>query len=175
MVGTGRPFVMEVVAPRIRTRDLAVVQQEVNRAADGRVEVILERWSFHKEVEIIKSTKGYKKYRILVEIDGGCSLDELQSAIQSLKGAKVNQRTPLRVAHRRADRVRERRVIDIRALGEENGRVVLEVTGEAGLYIKELVSGDQGRTQPSLSGILGRPARVCQLDVVYVQGSNGGE
>jgi len=175
MVGTGRPFVMEVVAPRIRTRDLAVVQQEVNRAADGRVEVILERWSFHKEVEIIKSTKGYKKYRILVEIDGGCSLDELQSAIQSLKGAKVNQRTPIRVAHRRADRVRERRVLDISKVGEDDERVILEITGEAGLYIKELISGDQGRTEPSLSGLLGRSARVCSLDVVEVQGYDEGE
>jgi len=166
---------MEVVAPRHRSVDLEYLEGEINREAGGRVTVSLERWGNRKDVEIIKSAKGYKKYRILVEIEGPYTQDELQSAIRALKGAKVNQRTPLRVAHRRADRVRERRVIDIRALGEENGRVVLEVTGEAGLYIKELVSGDQGRTQPSLSGILGRPARVCQLDVVYVQGSNGGE
>jgi tRNA pseudouridine synthase 10 len=175
MIGTGRPFVMEVVAPRHRSVDLEYLEGEINREAGGRVTVSLERWGNRKDVEIIKSAKGYKEYRILVEIEGPYTQDELQSAIRALKGAKVNQRTPLRVAHRRADRVRERRVIDIRALGEENGRVVLEVTGEAGLYIKELVSGDQGRTQPSLSGILGRPARVCQLDVVYVQGSNGGE
>lgn len=175
MVGTGRPFVMEVVAPRIRTADIAHVQHEINQAAEGRVEVTLERWSTHKEVEIIKSTKGYKKYRILVEIDGPYSSDEVQSAIQSLKGAKINQRTPIRVAHRRADRVRERRVLDISMVGEDSGRVILEITGEAGLYIKELVSGDQGRTEPSLSGLLGRSARVCSLDVVEVQGYEEGE
>jgi tRNA pseudouridine synthase 10 len=175
MVGSGRPFVMEVVAPRVRSVDLRALEDEINREAGGRVTVSLERWGKREDVEIIKSAQGYKKYRILVEIEGSYTQDELQSAIRALKGAKVNQRTPLRVAHRRADRVRERRVIDIRALGEENGRVVLEVTGEAGLYIKELVSGDEGRTRPSLSGILGRPARVCQLDVVFVQGKNEGE
>ncbi|HOS81615.1 MAG TPA: tRNA pseudouridine(54/55) synthase Pus10 [Methanolinea sp.] len=175
MVGSGRPFVMEVVAPRIRSVDLRDLEDGINREAGGKVTVSIERWGKREDVEIIKSAKGYKKYRILVEIEGSYTQDELQSAIRALKGAKVNQRTPLRVAHRRADRVRERRVIDIRALGEENGRVILEITGEAGLYIKELVSGDQGRTQPSLSGILGRPARVCQLDVVYVQGNNEGE
>jgi len=175
MVGTGRPFIMEVVTPRIRALDLDLVQQEVNREALGRVEVTLERWSTREEVEIIKSTKGYKKYRILVEIDGSYSSDELQSAIQALKGAKVNQRTPIRVAHRRADRVRERRVLDISIEKEDNAGVILEITGEAGLYIKELVSGDQGRTEPSLSGLLGRSARVCSLDVVQVQGHNEGE
>jgi tRNA pseudouridine synthase 10 len=43
------------------------------------------------------------------------------------------------------------------------------VTGEAGLYIKELVSGDNGRTHPSLSEALGVPTRVTSLDVVLVE------
>ena len=170
MVGTGRPFVMEVVSPRVRVHDLAQVEEAVNREAEGRVSVSLERWSSREEVEIIKSAKGYKKYRILVEIDGPHSQEELQSAIRALKGAKISQRTPIRVAHRRADRVRERQVLDISIAGEEDSMVILEVTGEAGLYIKELISGDQGRTEPSLSGLLGRSARVCSLDVVQVQG-----
>ncbi len=175
MVGTGRPFVMEVACPRVRNIDLPRVQDEVNREAGGRVEVTIGRWSSRDEVEIIKSTKGYKKYRILVEIDGSYSEDELRSAIRALKGAKVNQRTPIRVAHRRADRVRERRVLDISMESVEDAGVILEITGEAGLYIKELISGDQGRTEPSLSGLLGRSARVCRLDVVQVQGENEGE
>jgi tRNA pseudouridine synthase 10 len=43
------------------------------------------------------------------------------------------------------------------------------VTGEAGLYIKELISGDSGRTKPSLSEILGKSACVSSLDVVQVE------
>ncbi|MDI9632727.1 MAG: tRNA pseudouridine(54/55) synthase Pus10 [Methanolinea sp.] len=175
MVGTGRPFVMEIVSPRVRTVDLGLLEEEINREAGGRVTVTLERYGTREDVEIIKLAKGYKKYRILVEIEGPYTQDELESAIRALKGAKVNQRTPLRVAHRRADRVRERRVIDIRELGKEDGRVILEVTGEAGLYVKELISGDQGRTSPSFSAVLGRPARVCQLDVIEVQGHEEGE
>ena len=38
----------------------------------------------------------------------------------------------------------------------------------AGLYIKELVSGDDGRTVPSLASVLGVPARVLELDVIEV-------
>lgn len=172
MVGTGRPFVMEVVSPRIRSINLSLLEETINREAAGRISVSLERWSSRDEVEIIKSAKGYKRYRILVEVDGSFSKNELQSAIESLKGVKVQQRTPERVAHRRADRVRERRVLDIGYKGEEGGRAILEITGEAGLYIKELISGDQGRTRPSLTGLLGRPARVTSLDVVQVEGED---
>ncbi|HQC12056.1 MAG TPA: tRNA pseudouridine(54/55) synthase Pus10, partial [Methanoregulaceae archaeon] len=92
-----------------------------------------------------------------------------KSGLQALKGVTIYQRTPQRVAHRRADKVRERRVLDIEFAGEEDDRFVIEVTGEAGLYIKELVSGDDGRTRPSLAEVLGRPARVVTLDVVQVE------
>lgn len=68
------------------------------------------------------------------------------------------------------DLVRKRQVIDIGVLGVENGLYRLEVLGEGGLYIKELVSGDGGRTTPSLAEILAVPAKVVELDVVQVDG-----
>ncbi|KQC06611.1 MAG: pseudouridylate synthase [Methanolinea sp. SDB] len=169
MLGTGRPFVMEVVSPRKRTLGLPDLEASINQAAAGRVSVTLEQWSSRDGVETIKSDKGYKKYRILVEVDGPLPLYELKSGLQALKGVTIHQRTPQRVAHRRADKVRERRVLDIEYTGEEDDRFVIEVTGEAGLYIKELVSGDDGRTRPSLAEILGRPARVVTLDVMQVE------
>jgi len=169
MIGTGRPFVMEIVAPSRRTVDLQVLQEAINSSASGRVEVSLERWTRRGEVETIKSDKGYKKYRILVEIEDPLSLNELRSALEALKGVTIYQRTPQRVAHRRADKIRERHATEITCLGPEEGGYSIEVTGEAGLYIKELISGDNGRTRPSLTEILGRPARVLRLDVVQVQ------
>ena len=170
MMGTGRPFVMEMVSPRRRTVDLRALEEAINREADGRVEVALEHWSRREDVETIKSDKAHKKYRILVEIEDPVSLYELQSALEALKGVIIEQRTPQRVAHRRADKIRERKVLDVICIGREGDGFVLEVTGEAGLYIKELISGDNGRTRPSLAEILGRPARVSSLDVLQVQG-----
>jgi tRNA pseudouridine synthase 10 len=175
MVGTGRPFVMEVVSPKKRSADIPALEALINKEAEGRVSVSSLRWSRRDEVEIIKSHKGYKKYRILIEVESPLSRNELQSAIEALKGVKIEQRTPQRVAHRRADLVRERKVLDIEFIGEEQGKYLLEVTGEAGLYIKELISGDNGRTRPSLAEILGRPAQVCTLDVVQVEGFTDGE
>jgi tRNA pseudouridine synthase 10 len=120
-------------------------------------------------VETLKSKKANKRYRIFVQIDGEISPDELTLALERLNGAVIAQRTPQRVAHRRADKVRERTVVAIELVHAEDGRFLIDVVGEAGLYIKELISGDEGRTQPSLSGILGKPARVTSLDVVLVE------
>jgi tRNA pseudouridine synthase 10 len=171
MLGTGRPFVMEIVAPRKRGVDLAALERAVNQAAAGRVGASIGGWSTRKEVETLKSEKAHKKYRISVEVEGGIARNELEEALDRLKGALIAQQTPARVVHRRADRIRERRVVDARVAGQEDGRFFLDVVGEAGLYVKELVSGDGGRTRPSLAGLLGRPARVIQLDVLEVEGS----
>jgi len=133
------------------------------------------RWCERSEVETLKSSKAHKKYRILVEVEGALSAQEFANALKTLQGVTIHQRTPERVAHRRADKVRERRVLDIGFVGEQDGRYLVEVLGEAGLYIKELVSGDQGRTTPSLAEILQRPARVTSLDVVQVGETNEGE
>jgi tRNA pseudouridine synthase 10 len=175
MIGTGRPFVMEMVAPRKRSIDLSDLEAAVNNSARGRVEVSLGRWSSRGEVETIKSDKMHKKYRILVEIDDPVSLSELQSALAALEGATVYQRTPQRVAHRRADKVRERGVLEIGYAGREGDGHVIELTSEAGLYVKELISGDRGRTRPSLSALLGKEARVVRLDVIQVSGTESGE
>ena len=175
MVGTGRPFILEIVSPKKRSIDLADLEAEINRTAEGRVSVAIKRWADRAEVETLKSNKAHKKYRILVEVDGELSADEFANALKSLKGVTIQQRTPERVAHRRADKIRERKVLDIAFLGEQDGRFVVEVLGEAGLYIKELVSGDSGRTIPSLAEILKRKAHVTSLDVTQVEGAKEGE
>ncbi len=175
MIGTGRPFILEVVEPRRRSLDLAELETEINNAAEGRVSVSIKRWSDRPEVETLKSNKAHKKYRILVEVDGALSADTFANALKTLQGATIYQRTPERVAHRRADKVRERIVLDIEYAGEQDGKFVVEVLGEAGLYIKELVSGDGGRTRPSLAEILNRSAHVFSLDVVQVEGAKEGD
>jgi tRNA pseudouridine synthase 10 len=172
MVGTGRPFIMEVVSPCLRTVELASLVDSINRSEEGRVSVSLEGFADRASVESIKSKQSYKKYRILVEIDGRISREELQDALNRLSGVIIYQRTPRRVAHRRADRVRERRVIGIEMVGVENDQFLIDITGEAGLYIKELISGDEGRTEPSLSGTIGRTARVTRIDVLHVNSPN---
>ena len=80
----------------------------------------------------------------------------------------IEQRTPIRVSHRRADKVRKRSVKQLNVKKIDQKTLELKIDCEGGLYIKELISGDDGRTQPSVSSLLGTSARCVQLDVLEV-------
>jgi len=170
MLGTGRPFALEITEPRKRTVSLKELEALVNISAENRVAITLDHISDRHEVETLKSGKAHKKYSILIEIDGDFSENDVKSALDGLKGVTINQRTPDRVSHRRADLVRKRQCLDIECNGVEDGKFRITVLGEAGLYIKELISGDGGRTKPSLSEEIGSPAHVISLDVIMVEG-----
>jgi tRNA pseudouridine synthase 10 len=43
------------------------------------------------------------------------------------------------------------------------------VKAEAGTYIKELIHGDDGRTQPNIADILGCEAECLELDITWVE------
>jgi tRNA pseudouridine synthase 10 len=170
MLGTGRPFVLEIEDPRRRDLDLGELEAEINDLREGRVEVEGLRYATHEMIERVKELDAGKTYRIDVTFDEPVGEGALADAIEQLSGATVRQRTPERVSHRRADLVRERTVYSMTGEPREPDRAELEVHGEGGLYMKELVSGDGGRTEPSLSGLLGVGATVTHLDVVAVEG-----
>jgi tRNA pseudouridine synthase 10 len=171
MLGDGRPFVMEVEKPRRREIDTDALQQDANDRADGKVEIRDLRRVSRDAVERVKSTDASKRYRAQVSFDQPVSEDELDDAVNALVG-RVEQRTPERVERRRADMVRERELYD--ATGEIDGETsaeeaTIELHTEGGTYVKELVSGDGGRTQPSLADQLGTGATVEDLDVLAVE------
>ena len=167
MLGGGRPFVLEVVSPHVRSLDLVALREQVNATAAGKVEVSDLHFVTRDSVALVKETHAEKTYRARVELATPVDGDKLLAAVTSLIG-QIDQRTPHRVSHRRADLVRVRRLIDAQAkiISEREAELILR--GEGGLYIKELVSGDEGRTTPSLSGVLGVPALVTELDVIDV-------
>jgi len=172
MLGTGRPFVLEIKGPRRRDLDLAELEAEINDLREDRVEVEGLRYATHEMVERVKELDASKTYRMDVTLDEPVSEAALADAIERLDGATIRQRTPERVSHRRADLVRERTVLSMTGELLEPDRAELEVHGEGGLYVKELVSGDGGRTEPSLAGLLGVGAAVTHLDVVAVEGED---
>ncbi len=83
-------------------------------------------------------------------------------------GRTIDQRTPTRVAHRRSDRVRTRRIVSAHVVEAADGRFTIDLRTEAGTYIKEWVEGDSGRTDPNLAALVGAPLRVEYLDVLEI-------
>jgi tRNA pseudouridine synthase 10 len=167
-LGNGRPFVLELREPRARSVDLAKLEEAINAHAAPRVQVQGLRWSQRDEVARIKAAESVKEYRAVVQFDGPVEEAKLYQALAALRGAAVAQRTPSRVEHRRAMLTRQRSVHDAVVEQVSGSEAVVRIRGAAGLYIKELVSGDGGRTRPNLSELVGTPARVTALDVVGV-------
>jgi tRNA pseudouridine synthase 10 len=173
MLGTGRPFIVEAVKPKIRTVDMAALTDDINRIAQEKVEVSDLRFAEPQEVERLKDAAFRKTYEALVDLGTEASEEKLKSVLKELVGS-VDQRTPTRVSHRRSDKHRARNVYraELQELSGKLARIV--INGDSGLYIKELISGDEGRTRPSLAEVLGSPAKVLELDVVDVGGELNG-
>ncbi|MCS7198347.1 MAG: tRNA pseudouridine(54/55) synthase Pus10 [Candidatus Bipolaricaulota bacterium] len=170
MLGTGRPFVIEIKEPKVRTLDLIKLQEEINASAAGKVEVSELRFVKGSVVERLKSIEAEKVYEARVRFAEPIRPEQLQEALERLRGATIEQRTPTRVVHRRADLVRTRRVLEISGELLSPTEALIRVHCEGGLYIKELVSGDGGRTRPSVSELLRIPSEVMELNVLEVLG-----
>jgi tRNA pseudouridine synthase 10 len=170
MLGTGRPFVLEVKEPRRRHLDLEGIQRDINSHADGRVEVSGLRLASRDEVAAIKEASWSKTYRAAISLDERGKINE---AVSALRGTYINQRTPSRVAHRRADRVRKRKILDMALEQHDAGEATLRITAESGTYIKELLTGDSGRTQPSFSELADTAVEVKKLDVIDIGDKDG--
>ena len=167
-LGSGRPFILELKRPRRRALDWSSLEDEINRQNRGRVEVEGLALAGPADAARYKAADPDKTYHAVCKPDTPVERAALEAAVSKLGGVGLEQRTPQRVAHRRSDLVRKRRILTLRILDFQPPRFTLEICAESGTYIKEFVSGDEGRTVPSLSGTLGTQVRVTELDVVDV-------
>jgi tRNA pseudouridine synthase 10 len=169
MLGTGRPFVVEISKPKKRSLDLLRALGAINAAGEGKVQVSRLRFTNRDVVRRLKKAESaQKEYRVLAEFEREVSEAELQRVEQELTGALIKQQTPLRVVHRRADLTRERYIYWVKVKKVAPNQAELIVRCQGGLYVKELVSGDAGRTVPNVSGLLGTGAKTLKLDVLKV-------
>ena len=167
MLGTGRPFVLEIKEPKIRKIDLKKIEEEVGEVAKGKTEYLNLKFTERKRKAEIKvsSPDTYKVYRALVKCEDDIKEEDLEK-LQSLH--MIQQRTPIRVSHRRADKIREKEVKNIEAKFIDSKTFEMIIKTEGGLYIKELISSDEGRSNPSVSEVLGTQAICAELDVIEV-------
>ena len=167
MLGTGRPFVLEIKEPKIRKIDLEKIAEEVAVSAKGKTEYLNLKFSERKRKAEIKvsSPDTYKVYRALVKCEDDIKEEDLEK-LQTLH--MIQQRTPIRVSHRRADKIREKEVKNIESKFIDSKTFEMIIKTEGGLYIKELISSDEGRSNPSVSEVLGTQAICAELDVIEV-------
>ncbi len=167
VLGTGRPFVVEVKDPKRRSLNLDEIAREIN--SSGKVEVEGLRMADRGAVARVKSAEAATKtYRIVVEAEEDLQDGEFKQIEEFFTGRLIRQWTPRRVLHRRANKEREKMVysIQVKPLSKRSFEAVINCQG--GLYVKELVDGDEGRTKPSMAEVLGKKLKCVDLTVLRV-------
>jgi len=159
-----RPFVLEIAAQKKRVLPLKKLEAEINRTRKVKVSGL--KYSDRQEVVMVKNLMPDKTYRVVASFQGPAPTNIDLRKLRKI--SLVKQQTPTRVLHRRADKTRAKKMKSVSWKALSKGKTEFTIRGSAGLYIKELVTGDSGRTRPSFSEILGRTIKVKELDVVKI-------
>ena len=147
---------VEIDYSSMKKAELVELCEQKGLAKSGTKDVLIERLSTFKEATLPLPEKDY-----IMEI------------MNNLQGCTLAQRTPERVAHRRADKIRKRKVLETSNPSikeDEDGNLVAEFSlrCESGTYVKETVHGDGGRTQPSIASLIKAKCTVEWLDVADI-------
>ncbi|HVP27036.1 MAG TPA: tRNA pseudouridine(54/55) synthase Pus10, partial [Candidatus Bathyarchaeia archaeon] len=169
MLGNGRPFVVEITQPKKRFLNLEEMQKAVNAFGKDKVEVSKLRFADKDVVRKLKKGEStQKEYRVTIEFEGKITDKNLRLLEKKLSNTLISQRTPIRVMHRRADLTREKYIYDVKVKKLSFHKAEMKVRCAGGLYVKELVTGDEGRTTPNVSELLSNKAKPVKLDVLNV-------
>lgn len=174
MLGEGRPFILELKNCKIRTLNLEKLQKKVNKKNKRKIKISELRYTNKNQVKTIKANaeKARKLYRVLVKAEKNITKLEFERLITKLKieleNQIIKQKTPLRVSHRRANKIRKKRIYKIEGkyLKPQFFEFLIETQG--GTYIKELISGDEDRTNPSFTQIFEYSLICKELDVLKI-------
>jgi tRNA pseudouridine synthase 10 len=169
MLGKGRPFVMEITQPNKRFLNLKKLEKTVNAHAKDKVEVSDLCFADKNVVRKLKKAESaQKEYRVTIEFENKITVKDLRLLEEKLINTVVKQRTPIRVLHRRANLTREKYIYEVRIKKLSPKKAEMKTRCQGGLYVKELVTGDEGRTTPNVSEILKNKAKPITLDVLDV-------
>jgi len=97
------------------------------------------------------------------------SHEDLEARLGSFP-LQLKQKTPIRVLHRRSNAIRVRHVLTLKPKLIDEHHFRLNLSTDAGTYVKEFVHGDLGRTVPSVSSLLGCKTDILELDCEGIAG-----
>lgn len=172
-LGTGRPFVLELTAPRSESPDLDALQREITAAASGRTEVDGLAIGTPDIVNFVTRHPFRQRFRLTVTLPVSVTRSAFEAAVETLRSGSVHRHldmTDLDRSQRPHEVVRSLRAVDW--TWEGAGRATLSFEIEPGIHPKAIATGEDGRTEPSLAGLLGVPLKVTEIAVVAVRGKN---
>ena len=175
MLGNGRPFLLEIIEPKIglagfKSDSLAEVEQVINENSRDLIKVRSLQLIDKDKTMAIKHGEETKRkqYSALIETEKDITTDQLD-CLNDVKELVISQKTPIRVLHRRALLTRQRIIHSMNTQCINERHFLLHLCTSAGMYVKEFVHGDLGRTVPNLCSIMKQKVDILNLDVEEVE------
>lgn len=159
-----RPFVIELIRPLKRRVNLRKIAEKINKSKKVKVSKlkIVEK----DRVRKLKTERTDKTY--LAEVTFTKAIDAKKIKLLKQLVGEILQKTPQRVIHRRGNKLRKRKVKSISAKIISKRKMELKIRAESGLYVKELITGDMGRTKPNIVELLNNKVKKIKLDVIKI-------
>lgn len=171
-LGKGRPFVLEIpnsLRTTLSKKEALSLELDIEKS----LKVSVNNLQMVQREELVHIKTGEEKkrkfYRALCLLQEPITVDVLEK-LNLPQGFEIQQKTPIRVLHRRPLHTRPRTIYSLKAWAKRDNTkvIIVDIVSQAGTYIKELVHGEFGRTTPSLSSIIGKPIDIIALDVVGI-------
>ncbi len=172
MLGDGRPLVIALIKPERRPEPEEFRKIVEETLVDMPVELELSEVKRAVKTDIVKLKKDANRhskiYRVLVLLREDVSEEQLRSLENYFRNRQVTQYTPRRIRRKPPHKKRVRMVYELKARKLAPRLIELLIKCQGGLYVKELITGDEGRTNPSIADTLGVDAIPIELDVMDV-------
>ena len=153
MLGKGRPFILQLVNPKKRhtvtVDELRIIEANINKSTA--CNVLNLDFGDEKNFLDLKDSEEtkVKVYCCLVETSEQLT-PEIIKKINESGELHLDQKTPLRVLHRRSNKIRDKVIHRIHVHPVMDYISLVFVFASAGTYIKEFIHGDLGRYSSSL-------------------------
>lgn len=178
MLGNGRPFSIELINPKktkVTQEEIDALMEKINKEHGANISLRNMQLVSKDDLKYLKQGEDSKTkmYEALC-VSKNPLTDELLHKLATCTPLVIEQRTPIRVLHRRANMVRPRTIhsLNVTAIPHSNENETffsLVLKTQAGTYVKEFVNGDFGRTSPSLGTLLNDPlVEILALDVLNI-------
>lgn len=166
VLGDGKPMILELR----KVKDKSVSLNEVGKSVSPNeyIRVLFDKYVERKNLRTIKSRKSLKIYRLLILSKNPLKVDDVEKLMNEFSDRFVRQRTPTRILRRRKDMEVTKKVYDVKVRLIDDHILEMLIKCDGGLYVKELVHGDYGRTSPSFSEVLNSELIVLEVDLIHI-------
>ncbi|MEZ0289883.1 MAG: tRNA pseudouridine(54/55) synthase Pus10 [Sulfolobales archaeon] len=156
--------VLEIHSPKRGRVDLRELEKILKDLNPFEIEIISR--GFRRDIHELNNRLSKTVYRTLVESEREIDLSRASSIMNS-ETILVTQSTPTRFLLKGALDKTRRGVVSIRDLKrQEENRYVIVIVADKRLFVEEFIEGDNGRTSPSLSDLLGERLRVLEVNII---------